>query len=79
MEKLSVAEKFSIAVSCITLISVLFAGTFWIYKTNELPTIAENHEERITQLEKQMAESTTKIELIYQSVLEIRRVLMYQK
>ena len=78
MNKLTIAEKFSLAVSCITLLSVLFAGAFWFYKTNELPKVTEIHEKRISQLEKQVAESTTKIDLIYQSVLEIRRVLLYK-
>lgn len=79
MDKLSIPEKISVIVSCITLFSVLFAGTFWVYKTNELPTIVDSHEKRISNIEKQLAENNTKTELIYQSVLEIRRVLMYQK
>lgn len=78
MNKLSLTERISLMVSFTTLASVIFAGAFWVYKTNELPKGFENHEKRIANIEKQLAENSTKTELIYQSILEIRRVLLYK-
>lgn len=78
MNNLNFSEKLSIIVSLFTLCSVIFAGLFWIFKTNELPRIVDAHEKRISNIEKQIAENNTKTELIYQSVLEIRRVLLYK-
>lgn len=84
MEKISV--KLSIVLSIITLISVVSTCCFWIHKTDELPKIIEEQKERIDEhdirianLEKQMAENNTKTELIYQAILEIRRAVVYNK
>lgn len=79
MIKMTLNEKISLAISLITLLSFIGGFYWWIYKTNELPTRISDHEERITKLEKQMIEYNTKIDLIYASVLEIRRVLIYNK
>lgn len=76
MNKLSLPEKISITISCFTLITFVSAFYFWFYKTNELPVKVENHEERIAKMEKQLVEYNTKIDLIYDSVIEIRRVLI---
>lgn len=76
MNKLS--DKISIVVNILTLLSLVAVGLMWFYKTSALPSTVENHEKRISNIEKQIAENNTKTELIYQSVLEIRRVLMYK-
>ena len=73
------ATRLSIALSVLTLLGILFTGSFWFFKTNELPQQVNNHEERISQLEKQMVENNTKTELIYQAILEIRRAVVYDK
>lgn len=78
MNKFTFKEKLSIIVNVLTLFSLIFVCLTWFYKTSELPKVVDNHEKRISNIEKQMAENTTKTELIYQSVLEIRRVLMYK-
>jgi hypothetical protein len=66
----------SIAISLITLITVISAGFFWFYKTDELPNRVDKTEARLDKLENQMIENSTKTELIYQGVLEIRSVLL---
>lgn len=76
MSKLTLSEKISLSISIITLITFISSFYFWFYKTNSLPTQVANHEDRINKLEKQMVEYNTKIDLIYESVLEIRRVIM---
>lgn len=77
-KKFSFSEKLNLMISFTTLASIIFAGCFWFFKTNELPKTVASHENRITNIERQIAENNTKTELIYQSVLEIRRVLMYK-
>ena len=74
--KFRFTDLISITLSIVTLITVLSAGFFWFYKTDELPKRVENTETRLDKLENQMIESTTKTELIYQGILEIRSVLL---
>ena len=76
MSKLTLSEKISLSISIITLITFVSGFYFWFYKTSALPTQVANHEDRINKLEKQMVEYNTKIDLIYESVLERRRVIM---
>ena len=71
-----IADIISIALSIITLITVISAGFFWFYKTNALPTRVDDVEKRVDKLEKQLVENNTKTDLIYQAVLEIRGVLL---
>lgn len=71
-------SKLSVIISIFTLLTVIFSGCFWVYKTNALPQQVDNHEERIAKLEKQIVENNTKTELIYQAVLEIRRAIIYK-
>lgn len=82
-KKLKVADILSITLSTITLITVISVGFFWFYKTDELPRkVQETNlrvelaESRLDKLELQMVENSTKTQLIYQGVLEIRSVLL---
>ncbi len=74
--KLRVTDLISIAVSVVTLVTVVSSMFFWFYKTDGLPLRVENNEKRIDKLEKQIIENDTKTDLIYQSVLEIHSVLL---
>lgn len=74
-----ISDKISLLINILTLASVLFAGSFWFFRTNELPKAVENHEQRIANIEKQIAENNVKTELIYQATLEIRRAIIYKK
>ena len=69
-------DMISIAVSVVTLVTVASSMLFWFYKTDGLPSRVENNEKRIDKLEKQIIENSTKTDLIYQGVLEIRGVLL---
>lgn len=73
---LKFTDILSIAVSVITLVTVVSSMLFWFYKTDGLPSRVENNEKRIDKLEKQIIENNTKTDLIYQGVLEIRGVLL---
>lgn len=75
-KNLKFTDSISIAVSVITLITVVSSMFFWFYKTDGLPSRVENNEKRIDKLEKQIIENNTKTDLIYQGVLEIRGVLL---
>ena len=74
--KLRITDIISIAVSVVTLTTVVSSMFFWLYKTDGLPSRVENNEKRIDKLEKQIIENNTKTDLIYQGVLEIRGVLL---
>lgn len=74
--KLRVTDLLSIVLSLVTLFTVIASGFFWFYKTNELPSRVDEAENRLDKLEAQMIENSTKTELIYQGVLEIRSVLL---
>jgi len=74
--KLRITDLISIAVSVVTLVTVVSSMFFWFYKTDGLPLRVENNEKRIDKLEKQIIENDTKTDLIYQSVLEIHSVLL---
>lgn len=71
-----ISNILSIAVSIVTLVTVVSSMLFWFYKTDGLPARVENNEKRIDKLEKQIIENNTKTDLIYQGVLEIRGVLL---
>lgn len=71
-----ITDLVSIILSITTLVTVVASGFFWFYKTNELPARVEKTENRLDKLETQMIENSTKTELIYQGVLEIRSVLL---
>ena len=74
--KLRITDIISIAVSVVTLTTVVSSVFFWFYKTDGLPARVENNEKRIDKLENQIIENNTKTDLIYQGVLEIRGVLL---
>ena len=74
--KLRITDLLSIVLSLVTLITVISSGLFWFYKTDELPRRIDKTEARLDKLEAQMIENSTKTELIYQGVLEIRSVLL---
>ena len=74
--KFRIADLISIILSLVTLFTVITAGFFWFYKTDALPARVEKTENRLTILETQMVENSTKTELIYQGILEIRSVLL---
>ena len=74
--KLRITDTISIIVSLVTLLTVVSSIFFWFYETSELPAKVEANEKRIDSLEKQIIESNTKTDLIYQGVLEIRGVLL---
>lgn len=75
-KRLSILEYLSIIVSLITLITVVSSMFFWFHRTNELPARVTTTEQRLDKLEAQMIENSTKTDLIYSSVLEIRSVLL---
>lgn len=75
---LSIAETLSVILSLVTLISVVSSMFFWFYRTNELPARVTSAEQRLDKLEAQLIENSTKTDLIYGSVLEIRSVLLHK-
>ena len=74
--KVKFTDVLSISLSVATLLTVISAGFFWFYQTDALPQRLDVTEKRISKLEAQMVENSTKTELIYQGVLEIRSVLL---
>lgn len=76
MQKTKLTEILSITISLVTLVTIISAGFFWFYKTNSLPARVDIAEQRLDKIEKQMIENSTKTDLIYSSVLEIRAVLL---
>lgn len=75
---LSIAETLSVILSLVTLISVVSSMFFWFHRTNELPARVTSAEQRLDKLEAQLIENSTKTDLIYSSVLEIRSVLLHK-
>lgn len=75
---LSIAETLSVILSLVTLISVVSSMFFWFHRTNELPARVTSAEQRLDKLEAQLIENSTKTDLIYGSVLEIRSVLLHK-
>lgn len=75
---LSIAETLSVILSLVTLISVISSMFFWFHRTNELPARVTSAEQRLDKLEAQLIENSTKTDLIYGSVLEIRSVLLHR-
>lgn len=63
----------------IALGTIIFAIIFWFYKIDGIPKKVENHETRITTLEKDNIEYRAKQDLLLQAVYEIRAVLLKQK
>lgn len=76
--RLSIAETLSVILSLVTLISVVSSMFFWFHRTNELPARVTSAEQRLDKLEAQLIENSTKTDLIYGSVLEIRSVLLHK-
>lgn len=75
---LSIVETLSVILSLVTLISVVSSMFFWFHRTNELPARVTSAEQRLDKLEAQLIENSTKTDLIYGSVLEIRSVLLHK-
>lgn len=63
----------------IALGTIIFAIIFWFYKIDGIPKKVENHETRISTLEKDNIEYRTKQDLLLNAVYEIRAVLLKQK
>lgn len=60
----------------IALATIVFAIIFWFYKIDKIPKQVENHEVRISTLERDSIEYRTKQDLLLQAVYEIRAVLL---
>lgn len=80
---LRLTDRLSIALSVVTITTVLSSCLFWIYKTDELPTRVgkvesrvDKTEIRIDKLERQMVENSTKTDMILREVIEIRSFLL---
>ena len=71
-----IADIVSIALSIITLFTVVSAGFLWFHTTNALPNRVAKTEQRLDDLEDEMVKNSTKTDLIYQGVTEIRMVLL---
>ena len=63
----------------IALATIVLAIIFWFYKIDGIPQKVENHETRITSLEKDNIEIKTKLDLALAGIYEIRAVLLKQK
>ena len=75
--KRSIIKLFSIQ-NIIALGAIAFAIIFWFYKIDKIPKQVENHEVRISTLERDSIEYRTKQDLLLQAVYEIRAVLLKQ-
>lgn len=73
--KRSIIKLFSIQ-NIIALGAIAFAIIFWFYKIDKIPKQVENHEVRISTLERDSIEYRTKQDLLLQAVYEIRAVLL---
>lgn len=60
----------------IAILTIIFAIIFWFYKIDGLPKKIDNHEARITSLEKDNIEIKTKLDLALAGIYEIRAVLL---
>ena len=75
--KRSLIKLFSVQ-NIIALGAIVFAIIFWFYKIDGIPKKVENHEARITSLEKDNIEIKTKLDLALAGIYEIRAVLLKQ-
>ncbi|MBR2505377.1 MAG: hypothetical protein IKB70_00340 [Bacilli bacterium] len=73
--KRSIVKLFSLQ-NIIALATIVFAVIFWFYKIDKMPKQIENHEIRISTLERESIEYRTKQDLLLQAVYEIRAVLL---
>jgi|GEM_PF-3811965 len=76
---LRIVDMVSIAMSMITIMTVICAGFFWFYKTNALPNRMDKAEARLTTLENGLIENRTKTDLIYQSILRVETHILNKK
>lgn len=60
----------------IALGTLIIGGIFWLYTINGIPKIVDNHEQRISKIEKELLETRTKTDMILNAVYEIRAVLL---
>ena len=63
----------------IALGTIFFGICFWVYTMNGIPKLVDNHEQRISKIEKELLETRTKTDMILNAVYEIRAVLLKQK
>lgn len=56
----------------IGLVSLVCAGLFWIYTQNTLPKRVDNHEVRLTSVERDLVDSKARQELMLQAIYEMR-------
>lgn len=56
----------------IGLASLVCAGLFWIYTQNTLPKRVDNHEVRLTTVERDVIDSKARQELMLQAIYETR-------
>ena len=63
----------------IALGTIFFGICFWVYTMNGIPKLVDNHERRISKIEKELLETRTKTDMILNAVYEIRAVLLKQK
>lgn len=73
--KRQIIKLFSLQ-NIIALGTIIFAIIFWFYKIDKMPKQIENHEVRISTLERDSIEYRTKQDLLLQAVYEIRAVLL---
>jgi len=53
-------------------VSLICAGLFWIYTQNTLPKRVDNHEVRLTSLERDFIDSKARQELMLNAIYETR-------
>lgn len=53
-------------------VSIVSAGLFWIYTQNTLPKRVDNHEVRLTSVERDLIDSKARQELMLQAIYEMR-------
>ena len=74
--KYRISDIISVIVSCITLCTLVVSMVFWFFKTDALPARVEKTEKRLDDVETELIKNSTKTDLIYQGVIEIRSVLL---
>ena len=75
MTKNIIKQLFSLQ-NIIALGTLFFGIVFWFYTINGIPNIVNDHEQRITKIEKELLETRTKTDMILQAVYEIRAVML---
>lgn len=65
-------RKYLTPQNIIGLISLVGMITFWIYTQNSLPKRVDNHEVRLTSLERDFIDSKARQELMLQAIYEMR-------